>query len=108
MKPMPPLLKACCFSFDWICSYSRSISGVTEARVSPSARSKWAMSTVWLAERLAKRGEAGAADKILEIGAREPLAPGARLSRSTSGASGILPVWMPQDVPPPGSSGTET
>ena len=70
----------------WMCSYSSSISGVTDARVSPSAASKSAMVTLADIEPPAKRGEAGTPHEVLEVGAGEALgAPGERFEIDVGG-----------------------
>ena len=102
MKPMPPVaLCASCFRLPWICSYSRSISSVTEARVSPSAVSNSAIVTVAGVDRAAQRVQAGAADEILQVGAGEALAAaGERIEIDVVGERHPLGVDA-ENAPPP-------
>ena len=60
-------------------------------------------------EPAAKRGQAGAADEVLEVGAGEALGPlRDRFSRSTSSASGMSSVWIARMRRRPAVSGTPT
>ena len=100
---MPPIGRvASLFSVSWMRSYSSSISGVTEARVSPSAASKSAMVTLRRVEPAAKRGQAGAAHQIFEVGAGEALGPlGERFEVDVVGERHVFGVDR-EDPPAPG------
>ena len=106
---MPPIGRvASLFSVSWMRSYSSSISGVTEARVSPSADFEILHRHLGRVEPAAKRGEAGAAHQILEVGAGEALGPLRDLFEVDIVGKRHVAVWMARIRRRPAVSGTPT
>ena len=108
MKPMPPPApRASCFRLSWICSYSRSISGVTEARVSFERALE--LGHRHLARPRSSRAARCRPARRTRSSRSAPVKRSVRsasASRSTSLASGMPLVWMPRMWRRPAASGT--